>query len=60
VNLLSRILKLESQLNKSVQPVNVAFQKVGEADDEFEINWKAQNHGTGALLILIKFVESNS
>jgi len=56
VNLLSRVLKLESRLSKPVQPVKVAFQKVGEADDEFEINWKSQNHDTAALLILVKFV----
>ena len=60
MNLLSRVLKLESRLSKPLQPVKVAFQKVGEEEDEFEINWKSQNHDTAALLILVKFVESNS
>ena len=60
MNLLSRVLKLESRLSKPVQPVKVVFQKVGEADDEFELNWKSEKHATGVLLILVKFVKSNS
>ena len=56
MNLLSRVLKLESRLSKPVQPVKVVFQKVGEADDEFEKYFKTENSATEALLILVKFV----
>ena len=56
MNLLSRVLKLESRLSKPVQPVKVVFQKVGEADDEFEKIFKTENSATEALLILVKFV----
>ena len=59
MNLLSRVLKLESRLIKPVQPVKVAFQKMEEADDEFEKKIKTENSATEALLILVKFVQSN-
>ena len=60
MSLLSRVIRLESKVKAQVKSVNLVFQQVSESDEKVVNILRTENHDPEAMLIVVKFVKSES
>jgi hypothetical protein len=54
------VIRLESKVKAQVKSVNLVFQQVSESDEKVVNILRTENHDPEAMLIVVKFVKSES
>lgn len=57
MNLLSRVIRLETRTKVPAKPVHVVVQQIGESHEEVTSRIKIENFDPEDMLIIVKFLE---